>query len=599
MGERTPVACEDAPAAARLAVAEAITNILAADVRSLSDIKLSANWMAAAGHEGQDAALFDAVRTVGMALCPALGIAVPVGKDSLSMKTTWQRSRGEQVTVVAPVSLVVTAFAPVADAGKTLTPVLAGGDTRLVLVDLSANVSALGRSALAQVYGEQGGAPADLSSAEDLVAFAGAWRRLRDAGRILAAHDRSDGGVLVAAVEMLLAGRRGIVLTVPDAERAPNAWLFSEGPGMLMQVAADDFESVRDAFAAEGLAARVHEIGTVTAGAAKLEVQHRGRVLATRTRRQLQSSWSGMSYRLQALRDNPETAREEFEGLLDDTDPGLGAALCFDPTDNPAAPFIARGARPRVAVLREQGVNSQLEMAAALMAAGFDADDVHMSDVERGDARLDDYAVLVACGGFSYGDVLGAGGGWAKSILLDSALNDAFAAFFARPGTLALGICNGCQMLSRLAPIIPGAEGWPTFARNRSAQFEARLSMVEVTGGGPWLEGMTGSRLPIVTSHAEGRAAFGEGDLAACVQGGRVALRYVDNRGAPTETYPANPNGSPGGIAALTNADGRVLISMPHPERVVRTVQFSWHPEGWGDDGPWLRMFRNARVALG
>ncbi|MEO1595480.1 MAG: phosphoribosylformylglycinamidine synthase [Pseudomonadota bacterium] len=599
MGERSPVACEDAPAAARLAITEAITNLLAADVAALSDIKLSANWMAAAGHRGQDAALFDAVRTVGLELCPALGIAVPVGKDSLSMKTAWQRSRGEAVTVVAPVSLVVTAFAPVGNARDTLTPELVAGDTRLLLIDLAQSPTALGRSALAQVYSEQGGAPADLSSAEDVLGFARAWRRIRDAKQVLAAHDRSDGGLIVAAVEMLLAGRRGVVLTVPDAEKDTNAWLFSEGPGMVLQVSTAVLEEVRAAFAAEGLAARTHEVGTVTAEAGGLEVQQRGRTLASRTRTELQQQWSALSFRMQARRDNPDTAREEFEALLDDSDPGLHARLSFDPDDDVAAPFVARGAKPRVAVLREQGVNSQLEMASALMAAGFEAHDVHMSDLERGLVQLDDYAALVACGGFSYGDVLGAGGGWAKSILLNAAFHDAFASFFARPDTLALGICNGCQMLARLAPIIPGATGWPTFAGNRSAQFEARLSMVEVTGSGPWLEGMGGSRLPIVTSHAEGRAVFAEGDLDQCKDSGRIAMRYITNTGEMATRYPANPNGSPRGVAALTNADGRVLVSMPHPERVARTVQHSWHPSEWGEAAPWLRLFRNARVALG
>ncbi|MEM7610555.1 MAG: phosphoribosylformylglycinamidine synthase [Pseudomonadota bacterium] len=596
MGERTPVACEDAPAAARLAVAEAITNIMAADIRAPGDIKLSANWMAAAGHPGQDAALFDAVRAVGLELCPALGIAIPVGKDSLSMRSNWQSDAGEARAVTAPVSLIVTAFAPVADVRRTLTPELAPvTGSRLLLVDLGVSPVALGRSALAQCYNQQGGVAADLADARLFRGFLDALIALKAQDRLLAYHDRSDGGLFACVAEMLFASRQGVTLDLPTQhDLLPQ--LFGEAPGVVIQVAEEALPSVQAAFAQAGLAERVQVVGEV-GGDAALRIRHRGQLVLDEPRRDLQLCWSETSFRMQALRDNPECAAEAYERIADDSDPGLQATLGFAMPD---APAVLAGASPRVAVLREQGVNSQQEMAAAFLAAGFDAVDVHMSDIEAGRVQLDGFDTLVACGGFSYGDVLGAGGGWAKSILLVPALLDQFARFFENPDTLALGVCNGCQMFSQLKTIIPGAQCWPAFTRNRSAQFEARLSLVEVAPvAGPWFQDMAGSRLPIVTSHGEGRALFASTqDAAHCAN--TMAFQYIENNGAPAERYPANPNGSPDGVAGLVSDDGRVAISMPHPERVLRVAQHSWSPAQWQAHhfGPWLKLFDNARRAF-
>ncbi|MEL7298027.1 MAG: phosphoribosylformylglycinamidine synthase, partial [Pseudomonadota bacterium] len=601
MGERTPVACEAPVAAARLAVAEAVLNIIAADIQSISDIKLSANWMAAAGADGQDAALFAAVEEVGMRLCPALGIAVPVGKDSLSMQTRWQDDETNR-RVTSPVSLIVTAFAPVQDARRTLTPELADvADSQLVFVDLGASTDAVGRSALAQTYQQQGGEPADLSDADDLRRFVQAFIGLRARGAVLAYHDRSDGGLFTTLAEMLFASRLGISVNLPQDSHADTAWLFSEAPGAVLQVADGDIEAVTQAFADAGLAERLIWLGGLQS-AERLTIQRGERIVLDESRIDLQLCWSQTSFRMQAERDNPVTAAEAYENIARADDRGLFAELSFDRQADIAAPMIHRGTAPKVAILREQGVNSQQEMAAAFLAAGFDAQDVHMSDLIAGRLSLDTFQVLAACGGFSYGDVLGAGGGWAQSILMNPLLRDQFERFFAQPDSLTLGVCNGCQMLSQLQEIIPGAAAWPAFVANRSAQFEARLSMVEVvTGRSPWLAGMAGSRMPIVTSHGEGRADFsGRGSLEQSEQLELVATRFIDDRGKPTAHYPENPNGSTAAIAALTNEDGRVLISMPHPERIIRTVQHSWHPSAWTtDDGPWLRLFRNARVALG
>ncbi|MEO0576779.1 MAG: phosphoribosylformylglycinamidine synthase, partial [Pseudomonadota bacterium] len=589
MGERTPVAC-DAPArAARLAIAEAITNIVAADVRNISDIKLSANWMAAAGQPGEDAALFDAVRAVGMELCPALGTAVPVGKDSLSMHTSWQHDDSAR-TVTAPVSLVVTAFAPVADVRRTLTPELRPCDgSALLLVDLASVDSGLGRSALAQACQEQGGVAADLVSAAALRGFVSALCELRASGDVLAYHDRSDGGLFATLAEMMFAARLGIDIALADHIEDTLTYLFHEAPGAVLQVR--DTQMAQQVFAAHGIDAHCAVLGGLQSDV-QFTIRHRGAVIFERARRDLQLRWSETSFRMQALRDNPETAAESFEQIADDADPGLHADYGFEL----CAPAISKRVRPKVAVLREQGVNSQLEMAAAFYAAGFDPLDVHMSDLESGRLSLADVQVLAACGGFSYGDVLGAGGGWAKSILYVPALHDAFAAYFERADTLTLGVCNGCQMLSQLRSLVPGSANWPRFVANRSAQFEARLSMVHIDhSDSPWFDGMHGATLPVVVSHAEGRAVFAgsAGDVP-----NTVVARYVDGRGRVSSRYPANPNGSEDGAAMLTSADGRVAISMPHPERVARVVQHSWHPSGWSGDGPWMRLFNNARRAL-
>ncbi len=602
MGERTPVAVLDGPASGRMAVAEAVTNIAAASIGELSRVRLSANWMAAAGDPREEAVLYDTVRAVGLELCPALGIAIPVGKDSLSMRTAWSDGDGARRAVVAPVSLIVSAFAPVDDVRRTLTPELrrTSGGSELLLVDLSDGADRLGGSCLAQVYGLGGGAPADLDDPALLRGFFETVQALNRDGKLLAYHDRSDGGLFACAAEMLFAGRVGIDLAPRPGGGGLIGALFSEEPGALLQVAAADVADVLARFASAGLGGLVHRVGQPRDDQ-KLVIRGPDGGELVFDRAGLQQAWAETSYRMQALRDNPETAREQFEAIADDADPGLNVSLGYSPAEDVAAPYIATGRRPAVAILREQGVNSQYEMAAAFIAAGFEPTDVHMSDLKAGRDRLSDYQGLVACGGFSYGDVLGAGGGWAKSILYDAALAEQFAAFFARSGTFALGVCNGCQMLAHLKSLIPGADHWPAFLRNRSEQFEARLSLVRVEPSPSlFLDGMAGSRLPIVTSHGEGRAEFASrGALALCEDAALVSLRYVDNLGEPTERYPANPNGSVGGICGLTSADGRVTILMPHPERVARTVQNSWHPGEWGEEGGWLRMFRNARVAVG
>lgn len=594
MGERTPLAVQNAPASGRMAVAEAITNIAAAAIDELRQVRLSANWMAAAGHPGEDARLYDTVDAVAD-LCRELKLAIPVGKDSLSLQAAWTDEAGGH-RVVAPVSLIVSAFAPVSDVRRHLTPELQRVDepSRLVLVDLAEGANRLGGSCLAQVYGQFGGATPDLEHPSRLARFFEAVQRLRREDLVLAYHDRSDGGLIATVAEMMFAGRLGASLTLAGSERDLLAQLFSEEAGALLQVAesrlADALRVLEDA----GLGWL--DVGRVEYDDA-LTIYYEDAVLARFDRVALQRMWSETSYRLQALRDNPATAEQEYERILDRDDPGLHAQLTFDPDEDVAVPFVG-GARPRVAILREQGVNSQLEMAAAFMRTGFQPVDVHMSDILEGRDTLDDYQCLVACGGFSFGDVLGAGGGWAKSILYHARARDQFEAFFTRDGTLALGTCNGCQMMACLTDIIPGTEHWPAFARNESEQFEARLSLVEVVSSPSlWLAGMEGSRLPIVTSHGEGRAVFAS-DAAYESAAPLIAMRYVDNRGRATEAYPANPNGSPAGICGLSNADGRVTITMPHPERSVRTTQLSWHPRDWGDDSPWLRLFRNARAAL-
>jgi phosphoribosylformylglycinamidine synthase len=600
MGERTPLALLDGPASGRMAVGEAITNIAAAPIAEIGDVKLSANWMAAAGHTGEDAALFDTVRAVALELCPGLGISIPVGKDSLSMKTTWD-DNGSRKEVTAPLSLIVTAFAPVADARGTLTPQLRtdAGDTDLVLIDLGAGECRMGGSALAQVYGQTGNIAPDADAAR-LKAFFGAVQRLNREKKILAYHDRSDGGLFAAVCEMMFAGRTGAALqlaTVPGGKSAIE-FLFNEELGAVLQVRHSDLAAVRKVFSESGLENCFHPIGTLSQDDT-LGITIGGKKAIREKRIDLRCAWSETTFHLQQLRDNPECAAQERDRNLDAGDPGLAVKLAFDPVDDVAAPYVGRGAVPRIAVLREQGVNGHVEMAAAFDRAGFAAVDVHMSDIIAGRTSLGSFKGFASCGGFSYGDVLGAGEGWAKSVLFNSRARDEFEAFFRRPDTFALGVCNGCQMMSNLQELIPGAEVWPHFVRNRSEQFEARFVLSEVQRSSSlFFEGMAGSRLPVVVSHGEGYAEFKDAAARKAAEP-LVALRFVDNRGAVTESYPYNPNGSPHGITGLTTADGRFTILMPHPERVFRTVQNSWHPDEWGEDGPWLRIFRNARRWVG
>jgi phosphoribosylformylglycinamidine synthase len=598
MGERTPVAVLNAPASGRLAVGEAITNILAADIAGLTDIRLSANWMAACGEPGEDADLYATVHAVAIELCASLGITIPVGKDSLSMRTAWQDAEGDHA-VIAPVSLIISAFAPVRDARATLTPELdLSQPSRLLLIDLGAGKNRLGGSCWAQVHTQSGGEPADLDSPALLLALFSTLRELKDRGLLLAYHDRSDGGVLLTVLEMAFAGHCGLAIDLGQITD-PVAACFAEELGVVLQVPVQRVSEVLEVVAANGLTLMTRDIGAPRPGDA-VEVHAGGRMIYSASRLDLRRRWSEVSFRMQEMRDNPQCAREEFSRLADPADPGLHASLSYDPGEDIAAPFIATGARPAVAILREQGVNSQTEMAAVFTRAGFDAYDVHMTDILAKRVRLGRFHGLVACGGFSYGDVLGAGEGWAKSILFNPVAREEFAAFFQRNATFTLGVCNGCQMLSALKELIPGSEGWPRFVRNRSEQYEARLTLVRVPPSqSVLLAGMQGSVLPIVVAHGEGQAEFDSGSSAASLMTRRlVTLQYVDNREQPAEQYPFNPNGSALGLAGLCSADGRVTSLMPHPERVFRTVQNSWSPKEWSEDGGWMRLFRNARVFL-
>lgn len=602
MGERTPSALIDSAAAARMAVAEAVTNIASAPVPRLSDIRLSANWMAAAGFPGEDQALFDAVQTVGMEFCPALGITIPVGKDSMSMRTVWKDGE-EQKAVVSPLSLIISAFAPVTDVRRVLTPELQRDpDTVLLQIDLGCGANRLGASALAQVFNQLGDRCPDIDAAS-LAGFFAAIQQLNAEGKLLAYHDRSDGGVLVTLLEMAFAARTGLAIsvdTVSDGSAAAVlAALFAEECGAVVQVRSADVPAVRAAFAAQSLADAVSEVARLRDDGV-IRIDHRGDTLFESTRAELQKTWSETSYQIQRLRDNPVCADSEFAAISDDADPGLQVALSYDPAEDIAAPFIVSGVRPRMAILREQGVNGHVEMAAAFDRAGFAAIDVHMSDILSGRVSLKDFRGLVACGGFSYGDVLGAGGGWAQSVLLHPRARDEFEAFFRRMDTFALGVCNGCQMLSRLKAIIPGAENWPAFRRNTVEQFEARTVMVEVLPSASILfAGMAGSRMPIVVAHGEGRVEGGAEQMRALAEARQLALRYVDNYGSATQQYPFNPNGSPEGTTSVCSTDGRVTVLMPHPERVYRGVQNAWNPQYFAEDGAWLRLFSNARRWVG
>jgi phosphoribosylformylglycinamidine synthase len=604
LGERTPAALVDAPAAGRMAVAEAVTNIAAADVEKISDIHLSANWMAAADHPGEDQNLYDTVQAVGMELCPELGIAIPVGKDSLSMRTVW-KERAAEKSVTAPVSLIISGFAPVSDIRRTLTPQLrADADSALMLVDLGRGRNRLGGSALAQVYYRVGDDAPDLDRAADLRGFFDVLQDLRSDDRVLAYHDRSDGGLFATVAEMAFAGRTGVDFFldgIAGDHKEAMAALFSEEPGAVLQVAAEYVDDVYKRFRAAGLDGHVHRIGHPN-GDDVLRLRMGGAVLLEEPRLRLHQLWAETSYRMQEVRDNPACARQEFDAIPDQADPGLNVRLTFDMNEDVAAPYINTGARPRVAVLREQGINGHREMAAAFDRAGFEAVDVHMKDLLDDRADLADFKGITACGGFSYGDVLGAGEGWAKTILYNDKLRDAFNRFFFREDTFALGVCNGCQMLSVLHELIPGAENWPRFVRNNSEQFEARTSLVEIPDNPSlFLKDMAGSRMPIAVAHGEGRVEMNDEDLARNEENRLVALRYVDGLGNATEQYPANPNGSPRGVTGLTTPDGRVTILMPHPERVFRVVQNSWYPDDWTnfENGPWMRMFANARAWLG
>ena len=599
MGERTPLALFDAPASGRMAIAEAITNIACADIDSLGDIKLSANWMVAAGHGCEDASLYATVKAVAMELCPQLGLCIPVGKDSMSMRTVWNEE-GKERSVTAPLSLIVSAFAPVVDIRKSLTPQLITerGASSLYLIDLGRGRNRLGGSALAQVFNLLPGTVPDLDVPEDLKNFFAFVKQAQDQGLLLAYHDRSDGGLFTTVLEMAFAGAAGVQLDLTDSGFADNplAGLFCEEPGAVVQIADEHCDALRVLAHAHGLSDCLLRLGCVD-NSQKFIVKAGARNLYDKDRVELQRLWAGTSYQIQSLRDNSDCAREEFDRILDTGDPGLHAELTFKVAEDVSAAYVNRGAAPRAAVLREQGVNGQVEMAAAFHRARFEVIDVHMTDLLTGRVNLADFQLLVACGGFSYGDVLGAGGGWAKSILFNDSLREQFAAFFARETTLTLGVCNGCQMVSLLKDLIPGAEYWPRFVRNRSEQFEARLSMVQVEeSASAFLEGMAGSRFPLAVAHGEGKVRFAsDADQARLEAGSRVALRFTNNYGKVSERYPDNPNGSEAGITGLTTADGRATIMMPHPERVYRSCQNSWHPREWQEDAPSMRMFRNAR----
>ncbi len=597
MGERTPMALINGPASGRMAIGEAITNIAATRINALADIKLSANWMCAAGHPGEDEVLYDTVKAVGMELCPALGMTIPVGKDSMSMRTAWE-DKGKEKSVTSPMSLIITAFSPVLDVRKTLTPQLHTdlGDTDILLIDLGLGQNRLGASCLAQVYNQIGNEAADVDSAEHLKAFFDTIQSLLEANLLLAYHDRSDGGLLATLMEMAFAGHCGLDIDIAALGEDAVAALFSEELGAVIQVKSADKGAVIKAFAEAGLSETVSAIGTTNSDD-KVRISSGETLLIDNDRSYYQRLWSETSFRIQSLRDNPDCAQQEFDGLLADN-PGLSVGLNFDQNDDITAPYIAKGAKPKAAILREQGVNGQLEMAAAFDRAGFEAVDVHMSDILSGRVELDHFKGLAACGGFSYGDVLGAGEGWSKTILFNNRAKDQFQQFFHREDTFSLGVCNGCQMMSNLKSLIPGADHWPRFVRNMSEQFEARVALVKIEQTpSVLLKGMAGSHMPVAVAHGEGRAEFTDAaHQQALVDSGAIAMRYVDNDLTVTEQYPANPNGSPMGVSAVSSDDGRVTIMMPHPERVFRAIQNSWQPSEWDEDGAWMRLFRNGRV---
>ncbi|MCJ1341117.1 hypothetical protein MMC09_006413 [Bachmanniomyces sp. S44760] len=629
MGEKPSLALISPAASARMAVAEALMNMAAADlVNRLDRIRLSANWMAASSHPGEGAALYEAVEAIGMDLCPKLGISIPVGKDSMSMKMKWKDQEAQESTeVIAPLSLVVSSFAPVAHVNRTWTPTLRRledvGETVLLFVDLSDGRKALGGSALAQVFGQVGNESPDLHDVDILKDFFDATQQLQEAGIVLAYHDRSDGGLFTTLVEMMFAGRCGVEVMLDglchsSSVQDLNETLFNEELGAVFQIRKRHETDFHRCFATcgppPGLIKKIGRVPTSTKQ--EMTIHHGPKRVYRASRSTLQQQWSSTSHQLQRLRDNPDCADVEYDLILDSADPGLSFNLTFDPKFNilpmrsSFTEAISLTAKPRVAILREQGVNGQSEMAFAFMIAGFSAIDVHMTDIITGRVSLASFVGLAACGGFSYGDVLGAGQGWAKSVLLHPSVRKEFKDFFERPNTFTLGVCNGCQFLSRLRELIPGTESWPTFESNVSEQYEARVSMIEIMDNSPaaapsiFLHGMHGSRLPIACAHGEGRAVFRKPNSAEnLLEKGLVSMRFVDNNLQPTERYPMNPNGSPKGVTAVRTPDGRVLAMMPHPERTILSGIGSYIPSGkaeeWGDVGPWARLFQSARRWIG
>lgn len=589
IGERAPVALISPAASARMAVAEALTNMAAASIDDMGRINLSANWMASPNYEGDGADLYEAVQSIGMELCPELGITIPVGKDSMSMSTVWEDEKGKH-NVTAPISVVISAFAPVADARITLTPVLQKKASRLLLVDLARGKNRMGASIAAQVFCELGNTAPDVDNAKELRTFFETVQKLNKAQKILAYHDKSDGGLFVTALEMAFAGHTGVTLDVSALKGSLIEILFNEELGAVLQVADENVSAVKDAFAAAGLGDCVTDVGTLNDSYEFIVGDYKAGIS------ELRSIWSDTTRRIAALRDNPECAESEYQLKLEQDDPGISPKVTFD-----VSVKKDYESRPKMAILREQGVNGEVEMAAAFDRAGFESIDVHMTDILSGKISLKDFQGLVACGGFSYGDVLGAGEGWAKSILFHAKARKEFEEFFRRENTFTLGVCNGCQMVSNLKDLIPGAEHWPRFVQNLSERFEARFSSLKIEETpSVLLKGMAGSVLPIAVAHGEGRAEFASREAAeACLKTGLVSLRYVDGKHQYTERYPLNPNGSPFGITGLTSKDGRALIMMPHPERVFRTVQNSWHPADWGEYAPWMKLFLNARAFVG
>ncbi|PKO53392.1 MAG: phosphoribosylformylglycinamidine synthase, partial [Betaproteobacteria bacterium HGW-Betaproteobacteria-20] len=595
IGEKAPLALVNAPASGRMAIGEAITNIAACLIDDLSVLKLSANWMAPAGHAGEDAALYETVKAVGMELCPQLGVSIPVGKDSMSMKTVWNDA-GENKAVTSPISLVVTAFATTPDARKTLTPQLqTDTKSKLILIDLGAGKNRMGGSSLAQAYGEVGDVAPDVEDANQLKHFFNTIQQLNKSGRISAYHDRSDGGLFTTLLEMAFAGHCGLHVDISSLQGDVVSALYNEELGAVIQVNANEADAIAAQF--NGLA---HVIADVVTGS-QIEIKQHGKAVFSDTRINLHRMWSETTYQMQRLRDNPVCAQQEYDRILDENNRGLFSEPGFDVSENIAAPYINTGVRPKMAILREQGVNGHVEMAASFDRAGFATFDVHMSDIIAGRVSLQDFAGFVACGGFSYGDVLGAGEGWAKSILFNARARDEFSAFFVRKDSFALGVCNGCQMMSNLRELIPGATHWPHFVRNKSEQFEARLAMVEILESPSlFFNGMTGSKMPIAVAHGEGFAEFsGKSTVNDVLAKKLVTMRFIDNASVATEVYPFNPNGSPQGITGLTSTDGRFSIMMPHPERVIRNVQNTWQRCDDSENSAWMRMFFNARKMIG
>ena len=598
MGERTPLAISSGPSSARIALGEAITNMVAADVRSLNDIRLSANWMAAANYSNEDSILFDTVKALSE-ICRELNIAIPVGKDSLSMQTQWQDASGDK-SVVSPVSLIISAFSPVIDIRKTLTPQiqLDHGVTYLVLVDLGEKKHRLGGSCLSQTYSIYDSQIPDLDSPKIIANYFNFISHIKEIINVISYHDRSDGGLLATLCEMAFAGRCGMNVQLNSLGDNPLTSLFTEELGCVLQVSANDLADLTAAAEEHGLAKCIHVLGEPSEKE-QISISYKDSELLSKSRAELECIWNIPSAAIQRLRDNPDVIDQEMELISDSNHKGLIATLSFDQNEDISAPYVSKGIRPKIAILREQGVNGQIEMAAAFHRAGFDCIDIHMTDLSSGRKSLSDVQMLAACGGFSYGDVLGAGNGWASSIIYNNELKDIFNVFFDRSDVLALGVCNGCQMMSKLRSIIPGAGLWPDFVRNTSEQFEARLVNVAITESSSLiLRGMHGSVLPVAVAHGEGRVDGQTNDIEQLQKSGLIAMKYVDSHGQPTQHYPLNPNGSANGITAISNEDGRFTIMMPHPERLFRAVQHSWHPAGWREDSPWMRMFRNAREII-